>query len=366
MLSLLERNADARVLPGRRLPEPRRRRRHAEPLRLPERRAGAHLRELAASGQGAAAGGRRIGEDGGVRRHRRAQAGAVSAQGRVEEPRADRGEGRRRSRRARRPRAAAGRMPALPRLRRTRERRRSPTAPKACASCACSTPASARSANGAVTLEPPPPTRRSRNCRTSSHESAYVDEGAEIGDGTKIWHFSHVMKGARIGERCIIGQNVNVDGGTVIGNNVKIQNNVSVYTGVGDRRRRVPRTVVRADQRHQSALAGEPALAVRDDASEARLHDRRECDDRVRRDDRPLRVRRRRLGGDQGRAGLRADGRQSGAPGGLDEPPRPPPRSRPTPTASCGVRKAAIAIRKSSPACCAASISTKKRRCPRN
>jgi len=64
------------------------------------------------------------------------------------------------------------------------------------------------------------------------HESAYVDEGAEIGAGTKIWHFSHVMKGARIGERCVIGQNVNVDGGTVIGNNVKIQNNVSVYTGV--------------------------------------------------------------------------------------------------------------------------------------
>lgn len=64
------------------------------------------------------------------------------------------------------------------------------------------------------------------------HESAYVDEGAEIGAGTRIWHFSHVIKGAKIGERCVIGQNVNVDGGTVIGNNVKIQNNVSVYTGV--------------------------------------------------------------------------------------------------------------------------------------
>ena len=63
------------------------------------------------------------------------------------------------------------------------------------------------------------------------HESAYVDDGAEVGAGTKIWHFSHVMAGARIGERCVIGQNVNVDGGTVIGNNVKIQNNVSVYTG---------------------------------------------------------------------------------------------------------------------------------------
>jgi UDP-2-acetamido-3-amino-2,3-dideoxy-glucuronate N-acetyltransferase len=63
------------------------------------------------------------------------------------------------------------------------------------------------------------------------HESAYVDEGAEVGTGTKIWHFSHVMKGARIGQRTNIGQNVNVDGGVVIGNNVKIQNNVSIYTG---------------------------------------------------------------------------------------------------------------------------------------
>jgi UDP-2-acetamido-3-amino-2,3-dideoxy-glucuronate N-acetyltransferase len=64
------------------------------------------------------------------------------------------------------------------------------------------------------------------------HESAYVDTGAEIGDGTKVWHFSHVMKGSRLGERCVVGQNVNIDGGVTIGSNVKIQNNVSVYTGV--------------------------------------------------------------------------------------------------------------------------------------
>jgi UDP-2-acetamido-3-amino-2,3-dideoxy-glucuronate N-acetyltransferase len=64
------------------------------------------------------------------------------------------------------------------------------------------------------------------------HESAYVDEGEDIGAGTKVWHFSHIMKGARIGEKCVIGQNVNVDGGTVIGSNVKIQNNISVYTGM--------------------------------------------------------------------------------------------------------------------------------------
>jgi UDP-2-acetamido-3-amino-2,3-dideoxy-glucuronate N-acetyltransferase len=63
------------------------------------------------------------------------------------------------------------------------------------------------------------------------HESAYVDEGAVVGAGTKIWHFCHVMKGARIGQNCIFGQNVNVDGGVVIGNNCKVQNNVSIYTG---------------------------------------------------------------------------------------------------------------------------------------
>ena len=64
------------------------------------------------------------------------------------------------------------------------------------------------------------------------HESSYVDEGAQIGRGTKIWHFSHVMPGAVIGERCNLGQNVVVMPGTRIGNNVKIQNNVSIYEGV--------------------------------------------------------------------------------------------------------------------------------------
>lgn len=64
------------------------------------------------------------------------------------------------------------------------------------------------------------------------HESSYVDEGAVVGAGTKIWHFSHVMSGSRIGERCNIGQNVVISPDVVIGDNVKIQNNVSVYTGV--------------------------------------------------------------------------------------------------------------------------------------
>lgn len=64
------------------------------------------------------------------------------------------------------------------------------------------------------------------------HESSYVDEPTSIGDGTKIWHFSHVMKDCSIGKDCNIGQNVVISPGVVIGNGVKIQNNVSVYTGV--------------------------------------------------------------------------------------------------------------------------------------
>jgi UDP-2-acetamido-3-amino-2,3-dideoxy-glucuronate N-acetyltransferase len=64
------------------------------------------------------------------------------------------------------------------------------------------------------------------------HESAYVDDGAKVGKGTKIWHFCHVLAGAIIGERSSLGQNVVVMNGTRIGSNVKIQNNVSVYEGV--------------------------------------------------------------------------------------------------------------------------------------
>ncbi|WP_139903720.1 acyltransferase [Clostridium thermarum] len=64
------------------------------------------------------------------------------------------------------------------------------------------------------------------------HESSYVDEPCKIGRGTKIWHFSHIMKDCSIGENCNIGQNVVISPGVIIGNGVKIQNNVSVYTGV--------------------------------------------------------------------------------------------------------------------------------------
>jgi UDP-2-acetamido-3-amino-2,3-dideoxy-glucuronate N-acetyltransferase len=65
-----------------------------------------------------------------------------------------------------------------------------------------------------------------------AHPTAIIDEGAEIGTGTKIWHFSHIMSGAVIGENCNIGQNVVISPEASLGNNVKVQNNVSVYTGV--------------------------------------------------------------------------------------------------------------------------------------
>lgn len=66
----------------------------------------------------------------------------------------------------------------------------------------------------------------------SAHPSSFIDDGAVIGAGTRIWHFCHVMPGAVIGERCNLGQNVVVMPGTRIGNDVKIQNNVSIYEGV--------------------------------------------------------------------------------------------------------------------------------------
>ena len=65
-----------------------------------------------------------------------------------------------------------------------------------------------------------------------AHPTAIIDDGCEIGAGTKIWHFSHIMPKCRIGEHCNIGQNVVVSPEVVLGNNVKVQNNVSIYTGV--------------------------------------------------------------------------------------------------------------------------------------
>ncbi len=68
--------------------------------------------------------------------------------------------------------------------------------------------------------------------RYFKHESAYVDDGAEIGDDTRIWHFSHVAAGARLGRGCVLGQNVYVAPTAVLGDGVRVQNNVSIYDGV--------------------------------------------------------------------------------------------------------------------------------------
>ena len=65
-----------------------------------------------------------------------------------------------------------------------------------------------------------------------AHESAVIDDGCSIGNGTKIWHFSHIMSNCTLGEKCNIGQNVVISPSVILGNNVKVQNNVSIYTGV--------------------------------------------------------------------------------------------------------------------------------------
>ena len=64
------------------------------------------------------------------------------------------------------------------------------------------------------------------------HESSYIDEGCEIGEGTKIWHFCHIQTGAKIGKRCSLGQNVNISNNVIMGDGCKVQNNVSLYEGV--------------------------------------------------------------------------------------------------------------------------------------
>src|SRR6185503_10664138 len=65
-----------------------------------------------------------------------------------------------------------------------------------------------------------------------AHPTAVIDDGSQIGKGTRVWHFSHIMTGCFIGEQCNIGQNVVISPGVTLGRNVKVQNNVSIYTGV--------------------------------------------------------------------------------------------------------------------------------------
>ncbi len=74
--------------------------------------------------------------------------------------------------------------------------------------------------------------KETKEMKYFAHETAVIDEGCEIGEGTKIWHFSHIMTGCKIGKNCNIGQNVVVSPEVILGDNVKVQNNVSIYTGV--------------------------------------------------------------------------------------------------------------------------------------
>ena len=140
-----------------------------------------------------------------------------------------------------------------------------------------------------------------------------------IGKGSKIWHFCHMMNGAKIGERCVFGQNVNVDGGVIIGNNVKSKT-TSRSTRGWRSRTTFSGPLLRSDQCHQSTRAGESTQPVRKNAYPARRDDRRQRHHRVRRHHRPVRVRGGRGRRDEGRAGLRAGDGQSGAKDGLDEP----------------------------------------------
>ncbi len=74
--------------------------------------------------------------------------------------------------------------------------------------------------------------KQNENTKYFVHESSYVDDGCDIGEGTKIWHFCHVLAGTKIGKKCSFGQNVVVGPNVTIGTNVKVQNNVSIYDGV--------------------------------------------------------------------------------------------------------------------------------------
>ena len=150
------------------------------------------------------------------------------------------------------------------------------------------------------------------------HASSFVDEGCEIGEGTKIWHFCHVMPRARIGRGCNIGQNVVISPDVVIGDNVRIQNNVSVYTGVIAGRRCVLRPVDGVHERRESA---EPRVAqgrVPAHPRRTRGEPRRELHRGLRPCNRAVCLRRGRRRGDTRRSRLRAGRRQPGPRQRLD------------------------------------------------
>ena len=121
------------------------------------------------------------------------------------------------------------------------------------------------------------------------HPSSYVDEGCDIGAGTKIWHFSHIMSGCTIGERCNIGQNVVISPGVRLGDGCKIQNNVSVWTKLSNWSVfrmslcwRVPWPLLCFYQRHQSPGFYRAQERIPSDGGEKRRQHRRQCNHRLR------------------------------------------------------------------------------------
>ena len=140
-----------------------------------------------------------------------------------------------------------------------------------------------------------------------AHETAVIDPGCTIGEGCRIWHFSHIMTGAVLGPGCNIGQNVVISPEVVLGRNVKVQNNVSVYTGVtcGDDVFLGPSCVF--------TNVVNPRSAVNRRGEYLRTH---------------VGLHRRGGGGDEGCASVRSGGGQSLAAGGVDEPGRLPPGVR--------------------------------------
>ena len=146
-----------------------------------------------------------------------------------------------------------------------------------------------------------------------AHETACIDEGAVIGEGTRIWHFSHIMPDTVIGRRCNLGQNVVVSPGCRLGDNVKVQNNVSIYTGVviEDDVFCGPSMVFTNVINPRSHVDAQDEYQV--DAREARRLDRRQRHDRLRPYSRPVLLHRRWCRGHHRRTGFRSGVRQSGA-----------------------------------------------------
>ena len=146
-----------------------------------------------------------------------------------------------------------------------------------------------------------------------AHETAVIDPGCTIGEGCRIWHFSHIMTGAVLGPGCNIGQNVVISPEVVLGRNVKVQNNVSVYTGVtcGDDVFLGPSCVF--------TNVVNPRSAVNRRGEYLRTHVGQGA---------TIGAHRRGGGGDEGRASVRSGGGQSLAAGGVDEPGRLSPGVR--------------------------------------